>query len=246
MKFLKELWTLTAIELKAFRIAGLSTTVVVLGIPFGVIVIILLLSGGAQNWGILYIGGGITLIISNLCLVFLAQRLIYLRESGGIQFFYTLPISPISLPLAILLAHIILVIPMIFFFLLITSLMFNLKTTISFWLLLIIILSILSFMGIGGVIGLYPKNYQRAKNLPTILMFLVMFGTPIFWPTELLPHFLQVLQRFFPFIYSVEGIRLALRLNIPNVQVYTDVLFLVLFAIISLFLSLRLNLWQER
>ncbi|MGQ9535331.1 MAG: ABC transporter permease [bacterium] len=246
MKFLKELWTLMVIELKTFRVVGLGTTVVVLGIPFGAIIIILMLSGGAQSWGILYIGGGITLIISNLCLVFLAQRLIYLRKFGGVQFFYTLPISPISLPLAILLAHIILVIPMIFFFLLISSLIFQLKMTISFWLLLIIILSILSFMGIGGIIGLYPKNYQRAENLSTILMFVVMFGTPIFWPAQLLPHFVQVLQRFFPFIYSVEGIRLTLGLNSLNLQIYTDVIFLGLFAIVSQFLFLRFNLWQER
>ncbi len=241
-----EIRTFTLIELKAFRLIGFATTLIVLGIPFGVTLIILLLTGGAQSWGILYIGGGITLIISNLCLVTLSQRLINLRENGGIEFYYSLPISTISVQLGILIAYLILVIPMIFVFLFLTSIMFRLTINVSLWMVVLLLLSVLSFMGIGGIIGLYPKNCHRAQNLPTIVMFLVMFGTPIFWPLQVLPQSLQLFQRFFPFIYSVEGIRQCLSPCADTNVIFRDILALSLFSLLSLFLTLKLNLFQER
>lgn len=246
VKLLNEIWAFMGIELKSFRLIGVGTTAVVLGIPFGVMLIILLLTGGSQSWGILYAGGGITLIISNLCLVTLSQRLVGLREKGGIEFYNSLPVSPISIQLGILLAYLIVVIPMILIFLFVCVVLFNLRFAISGWLPLIILLSILSFMGIGGIIGLYPRNYQKAHNLSTILMFLVMFGTPIFWPAEVLPKFVQTVQRFFPFIYSVEGIRISLGATKNSALIYHDILALAIFTVLSLFLTLRLNLFQER
>lgn len=246
VKLLNEIWAFMGIELRSFRLIGFGTTAVVLGIPFGVMLIIFLLTGGSQSWGILYAGGGITLIISNLCLVTLSQRLVGLRERGGIEFYNSLPVSQISIQFGILLVYLIVVIPMIFIFLFVCVVVFNLRFAISGWLPLIILLSILSFMGIGGIIGLYPRNYQRAHNLSTILMFFVMFGTPIFWPAEVLPKFVQTVQRFFPFIYSVEGVRICLGSTKDGGLIYYDILALAIFSALSLFLTLRLNLFQER
>jgi len=245
--FFRQIWLFAKIELKSLRLTGLGMTMISLGIPFGVILVVLLIAGGATpELGRLYIGGGVALITCNLCLVTLAQRLIDLRAGGGVEFYSSLPVSPVSLNMGNLLAYFLLVIPMIITFILLSSLIFKLDVTVSWWLLLVILLSALSFMSIGAIVGLYIKNYHRARNVSTILMFFVMFGTPIFWPAKALPKTGQIFERLLPFIYAAEGIREALILPVDLDKMIMEISGLLIFTIIGLFLTFRLNMFQER
>ena len=86
---------------------------------------------------------------------------------------------------------------------------FNLKISGNiFELLLFIILSIITILGIGLAIGGWARNEQQAAPLSNIVVFPMLFLSGTFFPRFLMPMWLQRVSAFLPLTPVIDGIRL--------------------------------------
>jgi len=88
--------------------------------------------------------------------------------------------------------------------------LFSLKVDLNIYLPLFVILDVLTFAGIGMIIGRWVREAQSADAAANAVMFPMMFLSGIFWPIEMMPHFLQVIAHLLPLYYMGEGLRDAM------------------------------------
>jgi ABC-2 type transport system permease protein len=75
-------------------------------------------------------------------------------------------------------------------------------------LVLFIVLSIITILGIGLAIGGWARNEQQSAPLSNIVVFPMLFLSGTFFPRFLMPEWLQKLSTFLPLTPVIDGIRL--------------------------------------
>lgn len=71
-----------------------------------------------------------------------------------------------------------------------------------------IVLSIITILGIGLAIGGWARNEQQSAPLSNIVVFPMLFLSGTFFPRFLMPEWLQKLSTFLPLTPVIDGIRL--------------------------------------
>ena len=71
-------------------------------------------------------------------------------------------------------------------------------------------LTVLCFMGLGIIWAGIVLMIKRGEGIISIVGYLVMFATGVFFPVALLPHWVQVFGSFIPLTYALDGMRFAL------------------------------------
>ncbi len=71
-----------------------------------------------------------------------------------------------------------------------------------------IVLSIITILGIGLAIGGWARNEQQSAPLTNIVVFPMMFLSGTFFPRYLMPEWLQNLSTFLPLTPVIDGVRL--------------------------------------
>ena len=71
-----------------------------------------------------------------------------------------------------------------------------------------IILSIITILGIGLAIGGWARNEQQSAPLSNIVVFPMMFLSGTFFPRYLMPEWLQKVSTFLPLTPVIDGVRL--------------------------------------
>ncbi|HEX5797657.1 MAG TPA: ABC transporter permease [Candidatus Saccharimonadales bacterium] len=77
----------------------------------------------------------------------------------------------------------------------------------------LIIMSIIGLVllfGIGLAVGGWAKNENQAAPLANLITFPMMFLSGVFFPTFLMPEWLQAITRFIPLTPVVDGLRLVI------------------------------------
>ena len=64
-----------------------------------------------------------------------------------------------------------------------------------------------SLFGFGMAIGGWAKNENQSAPLANLVAFPMMFLTGVFFPTYLMPEWLQGISKFLPLTPIIEGIR---------------------------------------
>lgn len=72
----------------------------------------------------------------------------------------------------------------------------------------IILLGIFTIFGIGLAVGGWAKNQNQAAPLANIIVFPLMFLTGVFFPTYLMPQWLQNISTYLPLTPIINSIRL--------------------------------------
>ncbi len=75
-------------------------------------------------------------------------------------------------------------------------------------LLIYIMFSIVTILGIGLALGGWAKNERQVAPLANIVVFPMMFLSGVFFPRFLMPEWLQSVSSFIPLSAAVDGIRL--------------------------------------
>lgn len=75
-------------------------------------------------------------------------------------------------------------------------------------LILFLVLSIFTILGIGLAIGGWARNERQAAPLSNIVVFPMMFLSGTFFPRFLMPEWLQTVSAFLPLTPVIDGIRL--------------------------------------
>jgi ABC-2 type transport system permease protein len=127
---------------------------------------------------------------------------------------------------------------------LIGIIIFNIKVTLNFYLILLVISGALTFPGIGMVVARFVKDEEAANSAGNAIMFPMMFLSGTFFPIESMPSFIQPIANILPLTYLNNGLRDALILVRPESSLINTsiVLSIGLFFII---LGIIVTSWRE-
>lgn len=245
----------TGLEIWFFFIVGLKQQISMIVvnalfsmvIPLGIILMVSMMPIEASHeTAILYISGNFIVPMSNLCITTLAQVLIGIRMRNGFEHMATLPVYRISPLMGILFSSAVAVLPAMFLVPIIGTWIFNVRFIMSFWLILVLLISMLIMINIGAIIGTSSEHYHTSTSISMVAMFFVMFATPVYYAVDSLPFVLQIMQRLLPFTYSLEAIRSLMINPALTPTVLMDIIVLLFFLVVSTAFMLRFFTWKRR
>lgn len=102
---------------------------------------------------------------------------------------------------------------------------------------IVLIVSVLAFAGLGILSASYLLLYKRGNPAKWILLGISALAGGMMYPVSVLPRYLQFVARLLPITYSLDGMRAALIGGAGLLQLRTSILALLIFAAILLPLS---------
>lgn len=105
---------------------------------------------------------------------------------------------------------------------------------------IILVLSIISFSGIGIILASFVVVFKEGSRLGWVLSsFFALLGG-VYFPTTVLPKGLQLVSNFLPITYSLRALRYAILKGASFIDLSSDIFILLLFSIILFPLSLAI------
>lgn len=150
--------------------------------------------------------GAPTVILLAIGLVFLPQGVAETKLDGTLTYMLSLPIRRLYYVLVESLIWFIIALPGIFIALFVATLHFNVELSFSFISLLAFALVGLTAIGIGYTISLWLQP-TVAELISQVLIFGILLFSPINFPKERLPEWLQLVHDVLPLQYMAEIIR---------------------------------------
>lgn len=105
---------------------------------------------------------------------------------------------------------------------------------------LLIILTVFSFVGLGILITSFADKEETATMVMMTLMFPMMFLSGVFFPIGQMPGFMQVIAQFLPLTYAASAMRKVMVLGAGTPAIFSDVLILAVFGIVMLTIAVPL------
>lgn len=105
---------------------------------------------------------------------------------------------------------------------------------------LILFLIVFSFVGLGIMITSFTNNEQTATMIMMTLMFPMMFFSGVFFPIEQMPEIMQYIAKVLPLTYGTDALRNVIVLGADIPAIANELLFLVIFGIVFLVISIPL------
>ena len=87
---------------------------------------------------------------------------------------------------------------------------FTSEIFLSWMIIPVLILSILSHAGMGLLIPAFVETTQEAQRIVQVLFFAMVFLSPIFYTSEGLPQIIQLMQQIVPLTHGVEAMRIII------------------------------------
>lgn len=105
-------------------------------------------------------------------------------------------------------------------------------------------LGAITFLGFGFAIAGWAKDENQAAPVAQLIQLPMLFLSGIFFPREGLPAFLQKVTDYLPLTYLVNGMRQIANEGATLWQIRTDIIGLIVWAVIALFVAVRLFKWE--
>ena len=99
---------------------------------------------------------------------------------------------------------------------------------------LLIILTVFSFVGLGILITSFADKEETATMVMMTLMFPMMFLSGVFFPIQQMPSFMQSVASFLPLTYAADALRKVMVLGAGIEAIFTDVVVLAVFGSVLL------------
>jgi ABC-2 type transport system permease protein len=99
---------------------------------------------------------------------------------------------------------------------------------------LLIILTVFSFVGLGILITSFADKEETATMVMMTLMFPMMFLSGVFFPIQQMPSFMQSVASFLPLTYAADALRKVMVLGAGIEAILTDVVVLAAFGSVLL------------
>ncbi|RLF46385.1 MAG: ABC transporter permease [Thermoplasmata archaeon] len=106
--------------------------------------------------------------------------------------------------------------------------------------LLILVIGIFSFMGIGILISSISKEQETASMIMMTLMFPMMFLSGVFFPIQQMPAFMQTISKFIPLTYMADSLRRVMVLGVGFGSIATNIYIMIAYGIIFTLLAVPL------
>jgi ABC-2 type transport system permease protein len=109
-----------------------------------------------------------------------------------------------------------------------------------FLVLLLLILGVFSFVGLGIVITSFAKDEQTASMVLMTLMFPMMFLSGVFFPIQQMPEFMQIIAWSLPLTYATSALRKVMVLGADVSSIGTEIVVLLVFGAVLLAIAVPL------
>ncbi len=100
--------------------------------------------------------------------------------------------------------------------------------------LLLIMMTVFSFVGLGILITSFADKEETATMVMMTLMFPMMFLSGVFFPIQQMPSFMQALANFLPLTYAADALRKVMVLGAGIESILPDVIVLAAFGSVLL------------
>ena len=235
--------TLLKMQLARVRTSWRPYLIVSSAMPLGIAVLLRAIMGDAQveRFGEQIVAGSAVLAIAMTAIVMLAQRIAALRESGGLDFYSSLPVKRWMLVLAILVSFAIFSLPGTIIVSFFGALLFDLSLTALWAAVPVWALGSFALAGVGVAVGLAAPDEQLAGMYSNLAMMAVLFLGII--PSGRLPGWLGPVRAVLPSTYAVDALKPGLAGTFTAGQVW-DLLLLAAFGTLF-FWAVRGPLWPR-
>jgi len=117
--------------------------------------------------------------------------------------------------------------------------LFHVKVYGNFLIMLVvIILGIFSFVGVGILISAAVKEQETAMTILMTVTFPMLFLSGAFFPTQQMPGFMQAISKCVPLTYEVSALRQVVVLGAGLGEVMKPLLILLGFGVATLGISI--------
>lgn len=110
--------------------------------------------------------------------------------------------------------------------------------------LVMILLGATLMFGIGLAIGGWAKNENQAAPLAQMVALPMMFLSGVFFPTFLMPEFLQKITQFIPLTPIVDGFRMIVTEGMTIFELGPQVGIILIWTVVVYFLAFKLFRWE--
>lgn len=110
--------------------------------------------------------------------------------------------------------------------------------------LVMILLGATLMFGIGLAIGGWAKNENQAAPLAQMVALPMMFLSGVFFPTFLMPEFLQKITQFIPLTPIVDGFRMIVTEGMTIFEIGPQVVIILAWTVIVYFIAFRVFRWE--
>ncbi len=136
------------------------------------------------------------------------------KKSGALRRMRATPLRASQLILATALEYLLIGLLTVVVMFTVATLLFDFNMRGNYLTLVIFsLLGIFSLFGFGMSIGGWAKNENQSAPLSNLVAFPMMFLTGVFFPTYLMPEWLQAISRFLPLTPIIDGIRMIITEN---------------------------------
>lgn len=237
MKFLQQYFELTKLQIRTMRAEFGMIAVVQIALTLGLVIGFGYLIPDISKASATYlVTGTATQAFVTVALVMLPQFISQAKEEGRLDYLLTLPISREAYLLAEVTIVAFMAIPGVILALAFGSWYYDLSLTADPTFLLVTVLAIFSLAGVGAALALVIPHVQVVNGICQLIIFYVLFFSPVLLPASQLPAFLQHTAQFMPPTYSADAVRATLT-NLPNTDLTRSLLVMAGFAVGSLVLS---------
>jgi ABC-2 type transport system permease protein len=133
-----------------------------------------------------------------------------LRQKGIIRKLAATPITRVEWLVSNVLYQLVLAAISTSLILLVSYIAFGVGLRINLWLPLFIILTVVTFVGLGMVLAPIARDAEGASAAGNAILFPMMFLSGTFFPIDLMPAMLQTFAYVLPLYYINEGLRAAM------------------------------------
>lgn len=181
----------------------------------------------------------------------LSSAFVALRERGVLRRMRVTPFPLASFLGARIVSNLIVVLCQVAILLGMSKLVFDLKVTgspaeVALNVAVFAVLGALAFLSIGFFVAGVSRKVESANTLGNLISFPMLFLAGIFYPLDQSPLWLQNIARVLPLSYLADGLRQSMVYGASLAHLWTDVLALLITAIVGLFLAVRFFQWDPR
>jgi ABC-2 type transport system permease protein len=186
------------------------------------------------------IPGLVGLILQNITLMLTAFALVREKERSTIEQLIVTPIKSSELILGKLIPYVLIGYAGFLFSLSICVWVFNVNIAGSVWLLLLLgFLFVYCSLSIGMLISTFAKNQMQAMIAIVFVLLPSILLSGFIFPREAMPKFIELIGYFIPLTYFLDIIRGIILKGIGLKYLWQDMLALIIFTVVILFIATK-------
>ena len=178
--------------------------------PFLLLFFVGLLSPSEEVQSRVLSGAITSSVILNAVFLF-GQSFAAQRARGEYELYATLPISRLTFIVGTLIANLCTSLGGAIVLVVVAVAVFNFNIQPTLWLIPSLLFGAASVVGIGLIVGVLSPGPGEAALITNLVVYILSYATPVFYPIEVLPDFLQVVSTWLPTTHAAAAINASLQ-----------------------------------